>query len=103
MPSHVEYVAAKDIDQLTNLIEVATAKKEELQAGGWVFLWVVADYANQGWFPVADYAGAVAYLTKLAQKHLSEGSSPELSLEQSCYRKLEAERLVAETISSMAT
>jgi hypothetical protein len=99
MPSHVEYVAAKDIDQLTNLIEVATAKKEELQAGGWVFLWVVADYANQGWFPVADFA----YLTKLAQKHLSEGSSPELSLEQSCYRKLEAERLVAETISSMAT
>lgn len=100
MASHVEYVADQDVDQLEHLIAVAKAKMDELQLGGWVRLWVVADDVAQGWFELDDYQGAITLLLQLAQKHLSEGNCHELSIEQCQYRKAEAQRLVAETSST---
>lgn len=102
MTSHVDYIADQGIEQLNHLIEVATKRRDDLRHGGWVRVWVVADYANKGWFAKGNYAGAVAYLTKLANKHMAAGKTYELSLEETQYRPAEAQQLIEETQAEIA-
>jgi hypothetical protein len=103
MTSHREYIADQDIDQLDNLIDLAKKRKDDLQLGGWVKLWVVGDYANQGWFEDENYPGAVEFLVKLAHKHRDAGERYELSLEDCLCRPAEAQQLLDETSRSLAT
>ena len=59
--SNAEYVAKLDEDQLSNLIEHATARREKIRQAGWVKLWVVTvNWANVAWFELDDYEAAVA-------------------------------------------
>jgi hypothetical protein len=97
MTSHVDYIAGQDVEQLEHLIEVSKARVADLTLGGFVWLWVVADHSNRGWFARDDYAGAVALLCKLAQQYSAGGKPSELSIEDHQYRAVEAARLVAET------
>lgn len=97
MTSHRDYIADQDIGQLENLINLATKRKDDLQLGGWVALWVVGDYANQGWFGIDNYSGAVAFLVKLAQKHIDKGECYELEISKQLYRPAEAQRLLIDT------
>lgn len=93
--SHEAYVAEQDEEQLRHLIETAKARLDELTQGGWVWLWVVADNANQGWFADSDYASAVALF-------IAKGAREELSIERRQYRSFEAERLVSFTKEEQA-
>lgn len=95
--SHKVYVAEQDEEQLRHLIETAKARLDELTQGGWVWLWVVADNANQGWFADSDYASAVALLESLGRESIAKGAREELSIERRQYRSFEAERLVSFT------
>lgn len=100
--SHRDYVADKDEAQLRNLIAVANSRLEELTSGGWVWLWVVADNANQGWFADEDYEGAVALLEQLGRKAIASRTREELSIERRQYRAFEAARLVKDTQEELA-
>lgn len=93
MPSHKEYIAEQDLDQLKNLLELTKKKIDDLEQGDYVSLWVVADYANQRWFK--EYHDAINFLNELSQKHLNSTKQYELSVEQHLYRPAEAARLVS--------
>lgn len=97
MTSHDEYVADQDIEQLKHLVKVTQARIEELTMGGWTWVWVVADFANQAWFADEAYPAALAYLQQLGRTHLESGNKHELSLERRQYRAFEAQALIAET------
>lgn len=97
MTSHAEYIAGQNVDQLEHLIEVSKARVADLTLGGFVWLWVVGDSSNRGWFAQDDYAGAVALLCKLAQGYSDGGQPSEISIEDHQYRAVEAARLVAST------
>lgn len=94
---HAAYIAELDEDQLASLIALATTKRENLRNGGWTSLWVVGDYANQGWFAKDDYAKAAEFMGLLIQKHIAAGQPQEMTLEPGSYRPAEAQRLVEDS------
>lgn len=101
--SHAEYVAKFDEDQLSNLIEQAAARREDLRQSGWVKLWVVnIGWANIAWFAESEHAAAVerasAEVKKAAAKRPGHGIEMEISLEK--YRPNEAARLLASRTQS---
>ncbi len=97
MTSHIEYIADKDESQLAHLIEVASKRLDVLRNGKFVRVWVVADYADQGWFSNDDYSSAVAFLISIAEKRIKGRGKPELTLTESSYREHEAYNLISET------
>lgn len=98
MPSHTEYIADQSEEQLQHLIEVAKLRLDNLQAGGWVWLWVVCDaLINRAWFADDDYAGAVAYLVAMGGALVLENKPSELGLQRIQVRPAEAARLLART------
>lgn len=102
MTSHAEYIQDQDADQLAHLIEVATKRRNDIVKGGWVTLWVVADYANQGWFEKSAYAEAVEFMSRLGQHHMAAGKCHELSLTETRVRPVETEELFKATAIEIA-
>ena len=85
--SHAEYVAKLDESQLTNLIEQATARREDIRQSGWVKLWQVSiGWANVAWFSESDHAAAVEFARTAVQervaKYPGKGIEMEVSLER---------------------
>lgn len=85
--SNAEYVTNLDEDQLSNLIEKATARREEIRQSGWVKLWVVnIGWANVAWFAEDEHAAAVEHacteVRKAAAKRPGHGISMEVSQER---------------------
>jgi hypothetical protein len=100
MTSHKDYVATQDADQLEHLIKVANERLENLNSGGWVDLWVVGSYGNDGFFPKDEYERALAFMYQVGQKYVKsskDGHYPELTLEMHRFRQVEAQKLVEDT------
>jgi len=96
--SIAEYVAKLDEDQLSNLIDKATARREDIRQSGWVKLWVVnISWANIAWFAEGDHAAAIeracAEVKKAAAERPGRGIEMEVSLEK--FRPNDAEELLA--------
>lgn len=96
--SNAEYVAKLDEDQLTNLIEQATARRESIRQSGWVKLWTVSvGWANIAWFPEGEHATAVKRacdeVLKSAAKHPGRPIEMEVSLEN--YRPVDVADLLS--------
>jgi hypothetical protein len=85
--SHAEYVAKLDESQLTNLIEQATARREDIRQSGWVKLWQVSiGWANVAWFAEEDREAAVEFARNAVQEYAAKwpgkGVEMEVSLER---------------------
>lgn len=96
--SIAEYVAKLDEDQLSNLIEKATARREDIRQSGWVKLWVVnIGWANVAWFPEGERDAAIehacAEVKKEAAKRPRHGITMEVSQER--FRPNDAADLLA--------
>jgi hypothetical protein len=68
-----------------------------------VWVWVVADDFNRGWFANSDYEKAVNFLGILGQEAITRGHTKELSVERHQYRPAEATELIAKTDLLMST
>lgn len=98
--SHATYIADLDEDQLTNLIEQATARREAIRQSGWIKLWTLSmGCGNLAWFVEADYSAAVQeaalLLAQVGAKH--SGSAIELQIHLERYRPDEVAELLSMT------
>ena len=89
------YIDNLDLVGLDALVQKCNKKIAFLNDAGWVKLWVVAGFTNQGWFAYDDYLAAAQFLVDLAKKHSEKPI--ELSVFDMTYRPEEAARLVAQT------
>lgn len=101
--SNAEYVATLDEDQLTNLIEQATARRENIRQSGWVKLWQVSiGWANIAWFPESEHVAAVEFacgkVNEYAAKLPGKGVAMEVSLER--FRPVEVADLLKPAIAA---